>query len=209
MASKDGDIYMMGGLINGSMVKGDLWIIDYGPGNLSCYPIATVSEGPGPRVGHASLLVGNAFIIFGGDTKMEDSDPLRRTECASRQSRRLHPSRLDGDSFLRRSAARRAASATFVGIGAESRAVPPGPRPAGRYGHSLNILGSKIYIFGGQVEGCFFNDLIAYDLNALQNPTNQWEFLLHNAEQSDLEMKSVPSARTNHSIISYNNQLCL
>jgi len=76
MASKDGDIYMMGGLINGSMVKGDLWIIDYGPGNLSCYPIATVSEGPGPRVGHASLLVGNAFIIFGGDTKMEDSDPL-------------------------------------------------------------------------------------------------------------------------------------
>jgi hypothetical protein len=76
VASKDGDIYMMGGLINGSMVKGDLWMVEYGPGNLSCYPIATVSEGPGPRVGHASLLVGNAFIIFGGDTKMEDSDDL-------------------------------------------------------------------------------------------------------------------------------------
>ena len=90
-----------------------------------------------------------------------------------------------------------------------SRALPPGPRPEGRYGHSLNILGSKIYIFGGQVEGCFFNDLIAYDLNALQNPTNQWEFLLHNTEQSDVEMESVPPARTNHSIVSYNDQLYL
>jgi hypothetical protein len=70
---------MMGGLINGSMVKGDLWMVQNGGGNLPCNPIPTVSEGPGPRVGHASLLVGNAFIIFGGDTKMEDSDDLDDT----------------------------------------------------------------------------------------------------------------------------------
>lgn len=80
---------MMGGLINGSMVRGDLWMLESGGGNISCYPIATVSEGPGPRVGHASLLVGNAFIVFGGDTKMDDSDVLDDTlyllntcECA-------------------------------------------------------------------------------------------------------------------------------
>lgn len=79
VASKDGDIYMMGGLINSSMVRGDLWMVESGGGNLSCYPIATVSEGPGPRVGHAALLVGNAFIIFGGDTKMDDSDTLDDT----------------------------------------------------------------------------------------------------------------------------------
>jgi len=78
-ASKEGDIYMMGGLIKGSVVKGDLWIVESGGGNLSCYSVATVSEGPGPRVGHASLLVGNAFIVFGGDTKMDDSDALDDT----------------------------------------------------------------------------------------------------------------------------------
>ena len=66
----------MGGLINGSMVKGDLWMIEAGGGNLACYPIGTTSEGPGPRVGHASLLVGNAFIVFGGDTKSDDRDTL-------------------------------------------------------------------------------------------------------------------------------------
>ncbi len=48
-------------------------------GNLSCFPIATVSEGPGPRVGHASLLVGNAFIVFGGDTKVDENDTLDDT----------------------------------------------------------------------------------------------------------------------------------
>ena len=79
VASKEGDIYMMGGLIDGATVKGDLWMIESSGGNLSCMPIATVSEGPGPRVGHASLLVGNAFIVFGGDTKVDESDSLDDT----------------------------------------------------------------------------------------------------------------------------------
>lgn len=70
---------MMGGLIDGSTVKGDLWMIESSGGNLSCFPIATVSEGPGPRVGHASLLVGNACIVFGGDTKVDENDALDDT----------------------------------------------------------------------------------------------------------------------------------
>lgn len=78
-ASKDGSVYLMGGLINGSTVKGDLWMVEAGVGNMSCFPVATTSEGPGPRVGHASLLVGNAFIVFGGDTKMDEGDMLDDT----------------------------------------------------------------------------------------------------------------------------------
>ena len=69
----------MGGLVNGTTVKGDLWMIEAGGGNLACYPVGTTFEGPGPRVGHASLLVGNAFIVFGGDTKMDDRDSLDDT----------------------------------------------------------------------------------------------------------------------------------
>jgi len=79
VGSKDGDIYLMGGLVNGSTVKGDLWIVEAGSGTLNCYPVATTAEGPGPRVGHASLLVGNAFIVFGGDTKIDDVDVLDDT----------------------------------------------------------------------------------------------------------------------------------
>ena len=68
----------MGGLVNGAMVKGDLWMVDVANGRMACFPVAT-ENGPTPRVGHASLLVGNAFIVFGGDTKLEDGDVLDDT----------------------------------------------------------------------------------------------------------------------------------
>lgn len=77
VASKDGTIYIMGGLVNNSTVKGDLWKIDAAA--LTCDPVATTHEGPGPRVGHACLVVGNAFIIHGGDTKIDESDALDET----------------------------------------------------------------------------------------------------------------------------------
>ena len=79
VASRDGDIYMMGGLINGMAVRGDLWVIEGGSKSLRCYPVQTTAEGPSARVGHASMLVGNAFIVFGGDTKVNENDPLDDT----------------------------------------------------------------------------------------------------------------------------------
>ena len=79
VASKDGTIYLMGGLVGGATVKGDLWLTEMGNGSMACFPISTTGDGPGPRVGHASLLVGNAFIVFGGDTKLTDNDDLDDT----------------------------------------------------------------------------------------------------------------------------------
>jgi hypothetical protein len=69
----------MGGLVDSQTVKGDLWMVEVGNGSMACYPVNTTSEGPGPRVGHSSLLVGNAFIVFGGDTKLEEGDVLDDT----------------------------------------------------------------------------------------------------------------------------------
>ena len=69
----------MGGLVNSQMVKGDLWMVELATGRMACYPVNSTAEGPCPRVGHASLLVGNAFIVFGGDTKTEEADVLDDT----------------------------------------------------------------------------------------------------------------------------------
>lgn len=90
-----------------------------------------------------------------------------------------------------------------------SRALPSGPRPSGRYGHSLNILGSKIYIFGGQVEGYFMNDLSAFDLNQLQMPQNKWELLVPNSDNPGNYQGKIPPARTNHSVITYGDKMYL
>jgi len=89
ISSKDGTIYIMGGLVKGSTegqeqwntVKGDFWQINISSNGqqFNCLPITTIAEGPGPRVGHASLLVGNAFIVFGGDSKFEADDVLDDT----------------------------------------------------------------------------------------------------------------------------------
>ncbi|KAI1188154.1 hypothetical protein F5B17DRAFT_439803 [Nemania serpens] len=179
ISSKEGDVYIMGGLINSSTVKGDLWIIEAG-GNLACYPLATLAEAPGPRVGHAALLVGNAFIVYGGDTKIDETDTLDETLYLLNTSTRQW-----------------------------SRALPAGPRPSGRYGHSLNIVGSKIYIFGGQVEGYFMNDLAAFDLNQLQMPNNRWDILIENLESGSTSTTKVPPARTNHTMITYNDKMYL
>ncbi|KAI0188032.1 kelch domain-containing protein [Xylaria flabelliformis] len=179
VSSKEGDVYIMGGLINSSTVKGDLWIIEAG-GNLTCYPLATTGEAPGPRVGHAALLVGNAFIVYGGDTKIDENDILDETLYLLNTSTRQW-----------------------------SRALPAGPRPSGRYGHSLNIVGSKIYIFGGQVEGYFMNDLSAFDLNQLQMPNNRWEILIESSDVDAPPSGKVPPPRTNHSMITYNDKMYL
>ncbi|KAH8719362.1 cell polarity protein-like protein [Phaeosphaeriaceae sp. PMI808] len=179
-ASKDGTIYLMGGLVGGAAVKGDLWLTEMGNGSMACYPISTTGDGPGPRVGHASLLVGNAFIVFGGDTKLADNDDLDDTLYLLNTSTKHW-----------------------------SRALPQGARPTGRYGHTLNILGSKIYIFGGQVEGFFFNDLVAFDLNSLQSSTSRWEVLLSNSRDQASPQGRSPPARTNHSVITYNDKLFL
>jgi hypothetical protein len=80
-----------------------------------------------------------------------------------------------------------------------TRAATVGPRPAPRYGHTLNILGSRLLVFGGQVDGFYFNDLVTFDLNTLSSPNARWELVQ--------AVTDPPSARTGHVCLSLGDKL--
>ena len=42
--------------------------------------------------------------------------------------------------------------------------VPVARGPVGRYGHAVTMHDTKFYVFGGQAEGAFMNDLWSYDI---------------------------------------------
>jgi hypothetical protein len=59
------------------------------------------------------------------------------------------------------------------------------------------------------VEGFFFNDLVAFDLNTLQSTGSRWEILLPNTADGGPPVGDVPAARTNHTMISWGDKLYL
>ena len=66
----------------------------------------------------------------------------------------------------------------------------------GRVGHSMAILGSSVFVIGGHVDGSFLGDVFAFDLNKLGEAGIGWE-----------DMAELPTPRTNHTTVSYNQML--
>ena len=49
-----------------------------------------------------------------------------------------------------------------------TRVVVKGPKPCGRYDHTVTLIGSKLFVFGGWNNDAkrLFNDIWAFDLNS-------------------------------------------
>lgn len=117
--------------------------------DLSATLVQTTGEIPLPRVGHASALVSSVLIIWGGDTKTRDTD------------------KQDEGLYL-----------LNLGTREWTRVATRGSAPAGRYGHSVAMIGSRFYVFGGQVDGEFLNDLWSFDLNTRRSYSSHFHLPL-------------------------------
>lgn len=160
-ASPSGDLFIFGGLVQNA-VKNDLFVVHAAaagapppaqgsapPGSAAAaaaassaavpLPVALVEtrgEVPGPRVGHASVGVGNVLIVWGGDTKSRPEE---------RQDDGLYLLNLSTRDW--------------------TRVKTVGRAPEGRYGHAAAMVGSRFFVFGGQTDdGGFRNDLCWFDL---------------------------------------------
>ncbi|KIY66021.1 hypothetical protein CYLTODRAFT_399414 [Cylindrobasidium torrendii FP15055 ss-10] len=142
-----GDLYLFGGLVRGDTVTNDLFL--FNTRDYTSTLIQTEGEIPSERVGHASAVVSNVLIVWGGDTK---------------SSPRSQPTdKLDAGLYLLNLASK---EWTFVTVA--------GPSPVGRYGHAVTMAGSRFVLFGGQVDSEFLDDLWVFDLNTLRTKA-VWE----------------------------------
>lgn len=176
-ATDDDRVFVIGGLHDQS-VFGDIWIIKslQNGDNFESTTIDITENTPPPRVGHAATLCGNAFVVFGGDTHKVNKDGL-----------------MDDDLYL-------------FNINSYKWTIPNpvGPRPMGRYGHKISIIATtpmktKLYLFGGQFDDTYFNNLAVFELSSFRRPDSHWEFLKPKT--------FIPPPLTNHTMVSYDSKL--
>ncbi|CAX44277.1 cell fusion/morphology, Kelch domain-containing protein, putative [Candida dubliniensis CD36] len=183
IASEKNELFLMGGLKDGS-VFGDTWkivpqinhegdIINYVAENIE----VVNNNNPPARVGHAAVLCGNAFIVYGGDTVDTDTNGFP-----------------DNNFYL-------------FNINNHKYTIPSHilNKPNGRYGHtigviSLNNTSSRLYLFGGQLENDVFNDLYYFELNSFKSPKATWQLV---EPVNDFK----PPPLTNHSMSVYKNKV--
>ncbi|CUM51689.1 unnamed protein product [Debaryomyces fabryi] len=184
VASDKNEIFLMGGLKEGS-VFGDTWkitpqgltlddeITGYEASNIEVVNL----NNPPARVGHSSVLCGNAYIIYGGDTVDTDFNGFP-----------------DNNFYL-------------FNINNSKYTIPSHVlnKPNGRYGHTIGVISlhntsSKLFLFGGQLENDVFNDLYFFELNTFKSPKARWELIepLNNFK---------PPPLTNHSLSVYKNKI--
>ncbi|KAH3676393.1 hypothetical protein WICMUC_002024 [Wickerhamomyces mucosus] len=154
ISNEKGEILVMGGLHTTS-VYGDTWIIKQEPESQKFQTIQVdiYDNSPAPRVGHASTLCGNAYVIFGGDTVTNQEGGI------------------DNDLYL-----------FNMNSHTWTIPNPIGRKPSGRYGHKIGIIAitnydSKVYLYGGQLDDVIFDDLVMFNLSSFRRPDVHWEWI--------------------------------
>lgn len=171
-ATPSGDLYIFGGLVRES-ARNDLYL--FSARDYSATLMQTGGEIPSPRVGHASAIVSNVLIVWGGDTKTDLKAKMNEKQ--------------DDGIYLLNLVSRE-----------WTRVSVHGPTPPGRYGHAVTMASvSKFYVFGGQVDGDFLDDLWAFDLNSLRTRA-AWE-------QIEYATELRPPKRTGHVCVTHGDRL--
>ncbi|KAI8342211.1 hypothetical protein EDC96DRAFT_487126 [Choanephora cucurbitarum] len=82
-----------------------------------------------------------------------------------------------------------------------TRIQPEGPHPSERSGHSVATQDNAMFIFGGQKEGHYFNDLYVFNFDTLST-SPRWEQIAFSNKAGDC-----PEPRSGHVSVIFDNKL--
>ncbi|CAG8499322.1 12016_t:CDS:2 [Funneliformis mosseae] len=109
--------------------------------------IKTTGNIPSPRIGHTHVRVGSNLIVFGGKLENIEDKPDYNLYVLNKETKKW------------------------------TKPSIKGVTPLGRFGHTVVLIGSIMYIFGGCIDDYYLNDLVAFDTKYLDNNEAHWEFI--------------------------------
>ncbi|RIA92193.1 hypothetical protein C1645_820989 [Glomus cerebriforme] len=136
---------------------------------LNVCGLMTTGDIPPPRSFHTQVNIENKMIVFGGLPLNPIEKPDNNIYVLNTDTKQWYKPPIQGNPDV------------------------------GRFGHSASVIGSKMYIFGGQSNGYYLNDLVAFDLQSLNYGVAQWEFIS--------PLNDPPTGRSGQTICAYNDKL--
>ncbi|KAI0756782.1 hypothetical protein C8Q80DRAFT_1224263 [Daedaleopsis nitida] len=178
--SSSAALSLIGGLVD-ERAQNDVYTVSVQ--DLSFARLYTTGDVPPPRFGHASASAGSVVVVWGGDTISASSNQIRAR------------AKYDNGLYFLNLASREWTRISVDGLA-----------PSGRIGHSVVMVGPRIYIFGGEADGELFNDLWCFDLSTLVSKP-AWEQLELPTKSSSSKPSPKPARRTGHTCVAYRNEL--
>jgi hypothetical protein len=156
-ATDAGELFLIGGYVNRPWsLSNDLYVIS--TRNFSTTLVQTSGDGPRPCYGHRAVLTSTTLLIWGGTSDEYAQKPFN--------GNRFYLLNL-GTSDVFHLKTTPADQSSCVPVSREwTRILVNGPRPGGRFDHTMTLFGTKLFVFGGQTgNGRLVNDIWALDLN--------------------------------------------
>lgn len=149
--------------------------------------LATTGQGPGPRDSHSAVLVGHKMIIFGGTNGSRKVNDLHILDLESKEwikpeCRGVPPSRREshtatlvgGDKILifggsGEGEANYLNDLHILDLETMRWTSPPvkGDIPVPRDSHSTNVIGNKLFVYGGDCGDRYHGDIDMLDIDTL------------------------------------------
>jgi hypothetical protein len=148
-------LFLFGGITTPSrVVCNDLYVIS--TRDFSTTLLQTSGDVPNPRYGHRAVLTSTTLLIWGGTADFSDQDAQDQRDDDSFYLLNLGtPDLYDVKTRV-----------SCVPVSREwTRIVVNGPGPGGRIHHTMTLVGSKLFVFGGKSGKRRLNDIWASDLN--------------------------------------------